>query len=107
MICSPGGVGCAVAASHRTRSCGSRFHFQSGQGHCFAKALVLTGTSQCPLLAQGADAEGWGAASEFNACAPAYEVCAAGDSCGGGSTCVPVRVVTDGLPTIIGVYRQL
>lgn len=107
MICDPGGVGCAIAAARRRRACGSRLHCQSGQGHCCASALVLTATDQCPILGQAEDGEGWGSGCEPVACAPAYEVCAAGDSCGGGSTCVPVRVVTDGLPIIIGVCRRL
>ena len=107
MVCTPGGAGCAVAATYRTRACGSRTHCQAGQGHCCASALVITASAQCPLVAQGADVEGPGSACEVAACAPSPELCAAGESCGGGYTCLPVSIVLDGLPTIIGVCRSL
>jgi hypothetical protein len=107
MVCTEGGSGCAAFAAHRTRRCGSRFHCLAGQSHCCASAFVLTSANQCPLLAKGADIEGWGSSCEPMPCSPSYELCAAGDVCPGGTHCMPVSVVTDGQPTIVGICRPL
>lgn len=103
MICTPGGAGCGVSATHRTRRCGSRLHCQGGQQHCCASAFRITAAGQCPLLAEGEDAEGWGSSCEVAACAPSIEICAAGDVCPSGTKCVPVSIVTDGAAFIMGI----
>jgi hypothetical protein len=105
MFCTVGGIACGVAATHRTRSCGSRSHCLAGQAHCCASALTISNTTTCPLTATSADSEGFGSACEAAACAPSLELCAVGDSCGGGMACVAVSVAVDGLPGIVGVCR--
>jgi hypothetical protein len=107
MLCTVGGIACGVAATHRTRSCGSRSHCQGGQGHCCASALTISNTTACPLTATNADSEGFGSACEAAGCAPSLELCAAGDSCGGGMACVAVSVDVDGLPGTVGVCRSI
>jgi hypothetical protein len=107
MLCTVGGIACGVAATRRTRACGSRAHCLAGQAHCCASALTISNTTTCPLTATSADSEGFGSACEAATCAPSLELCAVGDSCGGGMACVAVSVAVDGLPGIVGVCRSI